>query len=583
MATTNVFSGQSPSAGAAPAAVSTETTPGAVRAVLGPGGVIARRLPGYEPRPEQLAMAEAVADAITSRSHLIVEAGTGVGKSFAYLVPAILDAVASRKKVVVSTHTINLQEQLLLKDIPFLQGVMPSPFDAVLVKGRGNYLSLRRLRSAREKGRSLFDLEEEVRQVERVGAWAGTTTDGSRSDLDFQPLPVVWEEVRSDRDNCQGKKCPTHRECFYHAARRRMEAAQVVIVNHAVYLTDLALRREGTSFLPDHDVAIFDEAHTLEGVASDHLGETISSGQVADLLARVAKLPVPEDVRDLVEPTWGHALEFFDAVLEVRGREPRGDLPVPRPTGWTDRLAEALRRLGSKLLERSASEKDADAKLDIEARGKRAVALAGTLATWLGQEKPGCVYWSEARRGKGTVPKVSLTYAPIHVGPSLRAELFAKVPTCILTSATLAVGSPRASTTSPGGSAWTMSAPSRWAARSTIGTRSRCICRAACPTRPGRTAGAARTTNGRPSRPSPTTSRSPEAGLSSCSPPTRCWSMPPGPLPPGSPTVAGPSSPKGTGCPTPNGSRLLKMETAYYSALIVTGRGWTSRARRFPM
>ncbi|MBV8230315.1 MAG: ATP-dependent DNA helicase, partial [Planctomycetaceae bacterium] len=221
-------------------------------------------------------MAEAVADAIAARSHLIVEAGTGVGKSFAYLVPAILDAVASRKKVVVSTHTINLQEQLLLKDIPFLQGVLPPPFDAVLVKGRGNYLSLRRLRSAREKGRSLFDREEEVRQLERVGAWAGTTQDGSRSDLDFQPLPVVWDEVQSDRDNCQGKTCPTSRECFYHAARRRMEAAQVVIVNHAVYLTDLALRREGANFLPDHDVAIFDEAHTLEGVASDHLGETIS-------------------------------------------------------------------------------------------------------------------------------------------------------------------------------------------------------------------------------------------------------------------------------------------------------------------
>ena len=413
-----------------------------VHAILGPGGAIARRLPGYEARPQQLTMAEAVADAIAARSHLIVEAGTGVGKSFAYLVPAILDAVASRKKVVVSTHTINLQEQLLLKDIPFLQGVLPPPFDAVLVKGRGNYLSLRRLRSAMEKGRSLFDLEEEVRQLERVGAWAGTTADGSRSDLDFQPLPVVWEEVRSDRDNCQGKTCPTSRECFYHAARRRMEAARVLIVNHAVYLTDLALRREGTNFLPDHDVAIFDEAHTLEGVASDHLGETIASGQVADLLARVAKLPVPPDVRDLVEPTWGHALEFFDAVLEVRGREREGTCRYRAPTGWTDRLAEALRRLGSKLLERSASEKDADAKLDIEARGKRAVALAGTLATWLGQEKPGCVYWSEARPGKGKVPKVSLTYAPIHVGPALRAELFAKVPTCILTSATLAVGQP---------------------------------------------------------------------------------------------------------------------------------------------
>ena len=324
-----------------------------VHAILGDGGAVARRLPGYEARPQQLAMAEAVADAIAARSHLIVEAGTGVGKSFAYLVPAILDAVAARKKVVVSTHTISLQEQLLLKDIPFLQGVIPSPFDAVLVKGRGNYLDLRRLRSAMEKGRSLFDREEEVRQIKLVGEWAGTTRDGSRSDLDFQPLPVVWDEVQSDRDNCQGKKCPTYRECFYHAARRRMEAAHLIIVNHAVYLTDLALRREGANFLPDHDVAIFDEAHTLEGVASDHLGETIAIGQVEDLLARVAKLPVPEDVRDLVEPTWGHALEFFDAVLEVRGRDREGTcryradgLDRPARGGPAPARVEAARTLG---------------------------------------------------------------------------------------------------------------------------------------------------------------------------------------------------------------------------------------------
>src|SRR3954462_386952 len=154
-----------------------------VTSILGPKGVIARPLAGYEPRPQQLVMAQAVADAIAGRHHLMVEAGTGVGKSFAYLVPAVLSALASKDaRVVISTHTISLQEQLVQKDIPFLQDVMPQPFSAVLVKGRSNYLSLRRLRGAQQKALSLLAEPAGNEQLRRVGRWSRQTHDGSRSD-----------------------------------------------------------------------------------------------------------------------------------------------------------------------------------------------------------------------------------------------------------------------------------------------------------------------------------------------------------------------------------------------------------------
>src|SRR4051812_314100 len=170
--------------------------------ILGPGGAIARRLPSYEPRPEQVAMAEAVARAIEGPSHLMVEAGTGVGKSFAYLVPAILAAAESGKKVVISTHTISLQEQLLEKDIPFLRAVMLQEFSAVLVKGRSNYISLRRLQSASARAGATFSQESDFEQLGEIQRWAGQTDDGSRSDLEFKPSPAVWDAVVSEDGNC---------------------------------------------------------------------------------------------------------------------------------------------------------------------------------------------------------------------------------------------------------------------------------------------------------------------------------------------------------------------------------------------
>src|SRR5262245_57651000 len=184
-----------------------------VQGVLGPDGLIARRLSAYEHRPQQLEMAEAVAKAIAAPCHLMVEAGTGVGKSFAYLVPAILACLGAepeqkKQKIIVSTHTISLQEQLIQKDIPFLRAVLPQEFSAVLVKGRSNYISLRRLAAAQDRAASTFFAEDEFEQLRKISNWAKATHDGSVSDLSFRPIGSVWDEVQSEYGNCMGRKCP---------------------------------------------------------------------------------------------------------------------------------------------------------------------------------------------------------------------------------------------------------------------------------------------------------------------------------------------------------------------------------------
>ena len=275
--------------------------------ILGPEGRIAARLGNYEHRPQQLEMAEAVARAIAAKRHLVAEAGTGVGKSFAYLVPAILAATESQHvaaggspaasstgeppvatpKIVVSTHTISLQEQLIGKDLPLLNAVIPREFSAVLMKGRRNYLSLRRLDLALARSQSLFNDDEQLNQLREVRKWAKSTADGSLSDLAFKPLGQVWDEVASDSGNCLGRRCPTYNQCFYYKDRRRAQNAQILVVNHALLFSDIALRRAGVSILPDYNVVILDEAHTVESVASDHLGINVTSGQIEYLFNKL--------------------------------------------------------------------------------------------------------------------------------------------------------------------------------------------------------------------------------------------------------------------------------------------------------
>ncbi len=426
--------------------------------ILGPEGSIARRLSHYEERPQQLAMAAAVAAAIRNKQHLVVEAGTGVGKSFAYLVPAILAATqeegseSQEKKplrVVISTHTISLQEQLLHKDLPLLNSVIPREFSAVLVKGRGNYISLRRLHKAIARGGSLFDKYESLDELRAIRDWSETTTDGSRSDLSFQPTPQVWEEVMSDHGNCMGRNCPTHRKCFYYQDRRRAQNAQILIVNHALFFSDLALRRAGVNILPDYDVVVLDEAHTIEGVAADHMGIRLSNGQIEYTLSRLYNertqkgLLADFEMRDLqkiVERCRMVADEFFADLLDWQEDKAPSNGRVTQPLEIKNQLSGELHKLAREVKRVGDAKHEETDKQDYISAHDRLIALSGELNSWHRQQLAGAVYWVEAYRTRRGVPRLSLLASPIDVGPVLRDQLFNQVPTAILTSATLAVG-----------------------------------------------------------------------------------------------------------------------------------------------
>ncbi len=418
--------------------------------ILGPGGSIARRLEGYEVRPEQLRMAEAVARAVEEGSHLMVEAGTGVGKSFAYLVPAILAAAEGGKKVVVSTHTISLQEQLLGKDLPFLRAVMPQEFTAVLVKGRSNYISLRRLDAAATRAVATFREIDEFDQLAAIRVWSSQTDDGSRSDLDLRPLPTVWDAVQSEHGNCLGRSCPRHADCFYYKARRRMRTANILVVNHALFLSDLALRSSGSGILPDYDVAIFDEAHTLEAVAGDHLGLRITSGQVEHVLSRLYNDRTNKgllvyhkllEAQHQAQRTRLESLEFFEAIRLWMGRNGSANGRLRRPIPMIDTLGEELRKLASAIGTSLEEVEGEEQRVELSAARERCEGLAAGLRSWLEQDETDGVYWVDLDAGVAR-RRVTLACAPLDIGPILRRDLYDRVPTCILTSATLSVGTP---------------------------------------------------------------------------------------------------------------------------------------------
>ncbi len=428
--------------------------------ILGPDGAIAQRLPNFEARPEQLEMAEAVADALADAHHLMVEAGTGVGKSFAYLVPAIQAACAAKDgRVVISTHTIGLQEQLIRKDIPFLQKVMPQKFDALLVKGRGNYLSLRRLKVAHERGLSLLTEQGAWDQLDTLMRWADQTDDGSRSDLDFRPLPPVWELIESDSANCLGKKCDDYADCFYFKARANIQKAKILIVNHSLFFADLALKALGpdVGILPKYQAVIFDEAHTLEDVAAEHFGLSITRGQCEYLLNRlyherrgkaIGLLTIYGDSADWMQVHRTRRLvqQFFDSILdwrrqhESKQKRPGGgdSLRIREPGIVADTLSAEFQKLGQHLDRIAEGIKDDKEKIELEAAAGRCESLAASVIAWLKQQLAGQVYWIEGSGERGD--KLQLASAPIEVGPIFRDRIFDRIPSVILTSATLSVG-----------------------------------------------------------------------------------------------------------------------------------------------
>ncbi|MFO0875509.1 MAG: DEAD/DEAH box helicase, partial [Phycisphaerales bacterium] len=364
-----------------------------VAELLAPGGAVARRLEDFELRPQQLRMAEAVAATMAARGRLLVEAGTGVGKSFAYLLPAIDRIVNHGERVVVCTHTIALQEQLVDKDIPLLQAAI-GDFSAVLVKGRNNYVSLRRLQQASARQDRLFSDDDVRHALHAVEDWAMTTRDGSRSSLPVLPPSDVWDAVQSDRDNCMGKKCPSHEKCFYQSARRRMEHAHLLVCNHALFFSDLALRDNDVGFLPKYHHVILDEAHTVEDVASDHFGLRMGEGSIEHLMrvlwhertgrGFLATLRVAAGTEGLVDRAIdatarcrAAAAAFFDDLWRAHAARAGRNGRVDAAGVVENALQPALAELANLLrLVRDAAEGEAD-KLECAGYTARAAAAAG--------------------------------------------------------------------------------------------------------------------------------------------------------------------------------------------------------------
>lgn len=419
--------------------------------IFAPGGLLSEAK-NYEFRPQQLLMAQRVAHTLEAGGHLVVEAGTGTGKSLAYLVPSVLAAVEQGRKAVISTHTINLQEQLLYKDLPLAAKLLPVEFDAALLKGRQNYLCTRRLAGALENRAELFTTAETA-ELERILDWSRRTKDGSLADLDPQPDPAVWQLVCSEAGICTQRACGgAGSRCFYQQARRRVDTANVVILNHSLLFILLGAgdeeAAEGGGYLYPNDFLVLDEAHTIEGVAAKHLGLRLSQYELRFLLQRLWHPRTKKGLMAALKSKSGGAAvaaaldegeRFFAALANAcsfaKGREVRVRQPLDLPMDLVARL-QAVRQ--------AMKEAAADAGEDLRAEaGESLLRLQGFiegLPVFADQRAEESVYWASltGRRDQFTTAHVT----PVDLAGELRRLLFREDTTGVLTSATLSVGRP---------------------------------------------------------------------------------------------------------------------------------------------
>ena len=426
-----------------------------LRDIFSPGGIISKYLSGYEFRQEQLHMANAVARAFAASEHLIVEAGTGVGKSFAYLIPAISLALKTDQTVVISTNTISLQEQLVTKDIPFLHGVLPRDFKAVLAKGRRNYLSRRRLESLLTYERGLFDTMEEVDQVKNIVAWVEMTEDGSRADLPIQPMSQIWDKVASDRDNCLGRKCPTYDVCFYFKARNEMHEADLLVVNHHLLFSDLAIRQNDPSvgILPDYDYLIIDEAHHLEATATHHTSLEISNTKVKWFLdslhnqrndSGTATRFNSTNLIDAVDEAREQANLFFESVAAYfadtdgyTATKRIDENSVPEVFAKGNVLDTPLSHIEKTLKQLHDNATTDDDEQELASYYNQCKRLRSELDMMIRQPDSDYIYWIETSRW-GRTSRILLNATPINVSQMLQENLFDAKESVVMTSATLA-------------------------------------------------------------------------------------------------------------------------------------------------
>ncbi len=447
-----------------------------VEEIFSPTGILSRAK-NFEFRPQQQEMAVAVARALQNREHLAVEAGTGVGKSLAYLVPAILFAIAQKKKAVVSTHTINLQEQLTEKDLPMLADVLgalavPVKFSYSMLKGRANYLCTRRLQKAMQQSGNLFT-SSEAEELQRIYEWSKETKDGSLSDFDIEPDPKVWAQVCSERGLCSPKICgfpsdfaKDHGVCHFQRARNKFLSSDVLVLNHTLFFTLLGgidEEQEG-GILFKNDFVIFDEAHQMEHVASRHIGLSVSSGQVhwalnrlwnprteKGLLATLRKGNAVKLVADILS----EADKFFEnveaACEEIQksaGKTRFGGESSERRRAWTelrirraelvkDNVTLPIQRLREAVSELIKLSEDKDIGQELVECNRRLAELRDEVKAFLEQSAGDHVYWVE--RGGKAHKNLGLNAAPIDVAEFLRRRLFESDTSIIMTSATLAV------------------------------------------------------------------------------------------------------------------------------------------------
>jgi ATP-dependent DNA helicase DinG len=393
-------------------------------------------------------MTAALEEALRSKRHAVLEAGTGVGKSFAYLVPVILHATSTGTPVVVCTSTISLQEQLVHKDLPFLEKALPTRFTYALLKGRTNYLCARRLDLAVRGGPDFFDRAEDADALARIVEWSRTTREGSLSDLESQPPYTVWDKVCSEHGNCLGRKCERQKGCFYQAARRAALKANVIVANYALYFADLALRREGSKFLPDHPVVVFDEAHEVESLAAEHLGHQVSFFQVKYLLDCLLNpsgrkgflkvLGAPALYHRLIGAARDAADAFFEGVLAWSRTRAPANLRIRERAFVPDPLSAALAELRQGLEPLAKTCRTEGEASELNSYMVKALALADAVGDIVLQKSGGHVYWAEVGETSRSFLRIAMKSCPVDVAPILGRELFAKRDTVVCTSATLA-------------------------------------------------------------------------------------------------------------------------------------------------
>src|SRR5512143_331013 len=404
--------------------------------IFGESGMISKAIrAAYEHRPQQIELAEAVEKALSTKAHLVVEAGTGVGKSLAYLVPVILWAKEENCRAVISTYTKALQQQLVDKDLPFLKKVI-GDFRFALCVGGENYLCLRRFDHLR-----MGDLYEqsEVRALNRLFEWSTVTRTGLRSDLDIEPSPALWSKACRQADLCFGKDCGFYKDCFYQKARAYEQQARILVANHHLFFADMAT---AGNVLPQYKAVVFDEAHQVEDVATDYLGVEVTNfsvkylldsllsqrtrkGLLTRLTAQGAEVQI---VRGMTDGLRVISDNFFLNLHPFLLKEPV--MRIRRRNIIPDILSGPLMELSDALLDLTAESQEEE--FEVKAFASRAQAQAAAVRMNLDQGADGFVYWAEREK-----ERLRLVASPVDVAETLREQLFGKADTVVLTSATL--------------------------------------------------------------------------------------------------------------------------------------------------